>query len=85
MRDGQAQSRVLRAPWHGPRLHEVRAPTLVIHGDHDPVVRLSAARAITRAVPDARLEILTGHGHDLPEPLWKHLARHIRANADRAR
>lgn len=84
VRDDQAQARVLRAPWHGPRLREVRAPTLVVHGDRDPVVRLSAARAISRAVPDARLEVLPGHGHDLPEPLWKDLAQQIRANADRA-
>ncbi|MDL5157586.1 alpha/beta fold hydrolase [Actinomycetospora termitidis] len=83
VRDDQAQSRMLRAPWHGPRLRDLRAPTLVLHGDRDPVVRPSAARAIARAVPGAHLEIVPGLGHDLPAPLWGRFADRIRANADR--
>ncbi|MEJ2867301.1 alpha/beta hydrolase [Actinomycetospora sp. OC33-EN08] len=83
VRDGQAQSRMLRAPWRGPRLREMRVPTLVLHGDRDPVVRPSAARAIARAVPDAHLEVVPGLGHDLPAPLWDRFAARTRANADR--
>ena len=66
VRDGTAQARQLRAPWHGPTLRASTTPTLVLHGDADPVGRPSAARAIARQVPKARLVILPGVGHELP-------------------
>ena len=36
-------------------LAAVKAPTLVIHGDADPLVRLEAGEATARAVPGAKL------------------------------
>lgn len=44
----------------------ITAPTLVIHGDADPMVDVAGGRAIARAVPGARLEVIAGMGHDLP-------------------
>lgn len=85
VRDGTAQARQLRAPWHGPKLRTLTVPTLVLHGDADPVGRPSAARAIARQVPQARLVILPGVGHELPRPLWPTLVGHLRDNAERAR
>ena len=79
------QARQLRAPWHGPKLRTLTVPTLVLHGDADPVGRPSAARAIARQVPHARLVILPGVGHELPRPLWPTLVGHLTDNADRAR
>ncbi|MBV9795179.1 MAG: alpha/beta hydrolase [Actinobacteria bacterium] len=83
-RDTEAQARQAGASWHGPKLRELKQPTLVLHGDHDPILRVSAARATARAIPGARLVILPGVGHDLPEPLWPTIAREVRAVADRA-
>jgi pimeloyl-ACP methyl ester carboxylesterase len=57
---------------------------LVLHGDQDPILRVSAARATARAIDGARLVILPGVGHDLPAPLWPEIARLVRENADRA-
>lgn len=51
-------------------LAEVRVPTLVLHGDADPLVRLAGGRATAAAVPGARLVVYPGMGHDLPRPLW---------------
>jgi pimeloyl-ACP methyl ester carboxylesterase len=51
----------------------VRAPTLVIHGDVDPLVPLAHGRDVAAAVPGARLEILPGMGHALPIPMWPRL------------
>ncbi|MEH0510361.1 alpha/beta hydrolase [Streptomyces sp. B21-106] len=48
----------------------VRAPTLVVHGDHDPVLPLPHGRALREAIPGAELLVLEGAGHDLPKPLW---------------
>jgi pimeloyl-ACP methyl ester carboxylesterase len=83
-RDTGAQSRQVGAGWHGPKLRELRKPTLVLHGDHDPLLRVSAARNTAKAIPDARLVLLPGAGHDLPEPLWGTIADEVRHNADRA-
>jgi pimeloyl-ACP methyl ester carboxylesterase len=83
-RDTEAQSRQAGAPWHGPRLRELAKPLLVLHGDQDPILRVSAARATARAAAGARLVIFPGVGHDLPAPLWPEIARDVRALADQA-
>jgi pimeloyl-ACP methyl ester carboxylesterase len=48
----------------------ITAPTLVVHGDHDPVLPLPHGQALRDAIPGATLLILEGAGHDLPKPLW---------------
>jgi pimeloyl-ACP methyl ester carboxylesterase len=83
-RDTRAQSRQVGAPWHGPKLRELRKPVLVVHGDQDPLLRVSAAHATAKAIEGARLLILPGAGHDLPAPLWATIADEIRQLADRA-
>ncbi|MFC5950048.1 alpha/beta fold hydrolase [Pseudonocardia lutea] len=82
--DAAAQGRQTAAPWSGGRLADLRTPTLVLHGAQDPVVRPSAARAVARAVPAARLVVLPGVGHDLPEALWPRLTGEVRAHVDLA-
>ncbi len=81
-RDTKAQSRQVGAPWHGPKLRELHRPVLVLHGDRDPILRVSAARATAKAIDGARLVILPGVGHDLPAPLWPDIAREVRLLAD---
>ncbi len=83
-RDTKAQSRQVGAPWHGPKLRELRKPVLVLHGDQDPILRVGAARATAKAIAGARLVIFPGVGHDLPAPLWPDIAREVRQLADRA-
>jgi pimeloyl-ACP methyl ester carboxylesterase len=82
-RDTRAQSRQVGAPWHGPKLRELRKPVLVLHGDQDPILRVSAARATAKAIDGARLVVLPGVGHDLPAPLWPAIANEVRQLADR--
>jgi len=84
VRDNKAQARHMRATWHGPRLATLSVPTLVLHGDHDPVVRPSAGGTVARRVRGSELVILPGVGHDLPRPLWPELVALIRRNAARA-
>ena len=59
-------------------------PLLVLHGDRDPILRVSAGRATAKAVHGARLVILPGVGHDLPAPLWPEIARAVRQLAGQA-
>jgi pimeloyl-ACP methyl ester carboxylesterase len=49
---------------------------LVIHGDEDPILPVENGRAIAAGIPGARLEVMTGVGHELP-------ARHLAWIADR--
>ena len=49
---------------------QISAPTVVIHGLADKLMRPSGGRAIAAAIPGARLVLFEGMGHDLPEPLW---------------
>jgi pimeloyl-ACP methyl ester carboxylesterase len=83
-RDTKAQSRQVGAPWHGPKLRELHKPVLVLHGDQDPILRLSAGRATAKAIDGARLVVLPGVGHDLPAPLWPVIADEVRQLAGRA-
>jgi pimeloyl-ACP methyl ester carboxylesterase len=83
-RDTRAQSRQAGASWHGPKLRALGKPALVLHGDRDPILRVSAARATAKAIDGARLVILPGVGHDLPAPLWPTIADEVRRLADRA-
>lgn len=84
-RDTKAQSRQVGAPWHGPKLRELHKPVLVLHGDQDPILRVSAARATAKAIDGARLVVLPGVGHDLPAALWPEIAREVRQTANQAR
>jgi pimeloyl-ACP methyl ester carboxylesterase len=82
-RDTKAQSRQIGAKWHGPKLRTMTAPALVLFGDEDPIGKVKAGEDTAKAIPNARLTILRGAGHDLPEPLWSQVADETRANADR--
>jgi pimeloyl-ACP methyl ester carboxylesterase len=45
------------------RMKKVEAPTLVVHGELDRLIPLSAARDLIRRRPDWTLEIIEGVGH----------------------
>lgn len=51
-------------------LARVTAPTLVVHGDADPLQSPHAGRATAAAIPGARLRILPDVGHLIPPALW---------------
>ena len=53
------------------RLKQVAVPTLVLHGSADPLLPLEHGRATARAIPGARLEVIEGMGHAIPESLWE--------------
>lgn len=48
----------------------ITAPTVVVHGSKDPMVRPRNGRTVARAVDGARYVVVDGMGHDLPEPVW---------------
>ena len=49
---------------------QIKAPTVVIHGRADILMRPAGGRSIAAAIPNARLVLFDGMAHDLPEALW---------------
>ncbi len=66
------------------QLRRITAPTLVIHGSVDKMIRPSGGRATARAIPGARLMLIEGMGHDLPRAVWPRIIDGIADNARRA-
>jgi pimeloyl-ACP methyl ester carboxylesterase len=59
---------------------QTSAPTVVIHGKADKLMRPSGGRSIARAIPGARLVLFDGMGHELPEPLWDDIVGELKSN-----
>ena len=53
-----------------PRLGQVTAPTLVIHGAEDPLFPYGHAEALAGEIPGAQLLGLERTGHELPRAVW---------------
>ena len=62
-------------------LGRIAAPTLVIHGSADTLVRPSGGRATAKAISGARLLEIPGMGHDLPRDTWPQIIDAIVQNA----
>lgn len=67
-----------------PLLRTIAAPTIVIHGSADPLVRVEGGRDTARNIPDAVMMEIPGMGHDIPEPLIPMIADAITEVARRA-
>ena len=65
----------------------IRVPTLVMHGDEDPLLPLACGEATATAIRagggEVKLEMIRGMGHDLPLPLVAAIARHITEHCSR--
>jgi pimeloyl-ACP methyl ester carboxylesterase len=62
----------------------ITAPTVVLHGSHDPMLRPGHGRSVAAAIPGARFVVIDGMGHDLPEPVWRPILEALAENFARA-
>ena len=67
------------------RLAQITTPTLVLHGEDDPLVKLEAGKDTAKHIPGAKLVTIPGWGHDLPVELIDRLADEIALHAKAAR
>lgn len=51
------------------QLKTIRTPTLVLHGEEDPLLPVECGRDVARLVPGAELQTYPGWGHDFPAQL----------------
>jgi pimeloyl-ACP methyl ester carboxylesterase len=67
-----------------PQLSRIGVPTQVIHGAADPLVPVAAGHDLARKIRGARIDVIEGMGHDLPQPLWPRIVADVKRVADRA-
>jgi pimeloyl-ACP methyl ester carboxylesterase len=68
----------------GDRTHRLKGmsvSTLVIHGDADPLLPTVCGQATAAAIPGAKLKIIPGMGHALPEAIWPEIVSAITDHA----
>lgn len=75
---------ILASPDRTPGLRSVVVPTVVVHGERDPLIDPSGGRATAAAVPGGELLLIPGMGHDLPEQVWPAILDAIARNASRS-
>ncbi len=61
---------IMASPDRRPKLAGLTVPSLVIHGEADPLVPLAGGRDTAAAIPGADLLVIPGMGHDLPPQLF---------------
>jgi pimeloyl-ACP methyl ester carboxylesterase len=67
-----------------PKLKTIKAPTVVVHGEDDPLVAVEAGRDVAVNIPGAEFRLVPGLGHVIPVALVKTFADAITAAASRA-
>ena len=68
-----------------PALKGLNVPTVVLHGEDDPLVQPIGGQATAAAIPGAELRMIPGMGHDLPPGLHDIFIDAICAAASRAK
>jgi len=63
----------------------ISAPTVVIHGSADPMMRIRNGRNLARIIDGARFVVVDGMGHDLPAPVWRPVVDALVENFGHAR
>ena len=62
-------------------LRSATVPTLVLHGDADPLIPCEHGIATADTIPGAKLHLIKGMGHDLPPRAWQEITDAIAGNA----
>lgn len=67
---GRQMVAILASGSRADELPGITVPTLVLHGDADPLIDISGGVRTAELVPDAEFRALDGMGHDLPPQYW---------------
>jgi pimeloyl-ACP methyl ester carboxylesterase len=62
-------------------LKQIAVPTLVLHGEDDPLVPCEGGRDTAATIPGARIRTFPGWGHDLPLELVDDIADAVATHA----
>jgi pimeloyl-ACP methyl ester carboxylesterase len=84
MGSGRQLAAVIASGSRKERLASVAAPTLVIHGDQDPLLPVECGIDVAQSIPGTELMIVPGMGHALSPAVWDDIVdamdRHARSS-----
>lgn len=63
------------------KLKTIKVPTVVIHGDEDPLVVVDAGKDVAANIPGSDFQLIKGMGHAISKPLFGTLIELITKNA----
>jgi pimeloyl-ACP methyl ester carboxylesterase len=72
---------VLAHGYQRSSIASIKAPTLVIHGDADPLMSIEGGKETAQLIPGARILIIAGMGHDMPKGTWPEIVDAISKHA----
>jgi pimeloyl-ACP methyl ester carboxylesterase len=75
---------VLKNGYRKSSIASIKAPTLIIHGDEDPLMSVEGGKELAQLIPGAKLLIINGMGHDMPKEAWTETIDAISENAVQA-
>lgn len=82
-------ARQMAAVWSSgdrrPELIRINVPTLVYHGLNDPLIPPDSGEDTAKSIPNARLTLVAGMAHDLPDELMPGLCSAMQELAQAAR
>ena len=70
-------SAIIDSPDRTLSLQQLQVPSLIIHGNQDPLVPVECGIATAAAIPGATLKVYEGMGHTLPIQLWPQIVDDI--------
>jgi pimeloyl-ACP methyl ester carboxylesterase len=76
---------IMASPDRRPKLKTITAPTVVIHGDADPLVPVAGGRDTAENIPGAELIIVEGVGHEIPTAVQDQFVAGILSAVKRAK
>jgi len=78
---GRQLGAILKSGDRTATLKQITAPTLVVHGDRDPMVHPSGGKATAASIKGARLVTIEGMGHDIADGVVPQLIELISGHA----
>ena len=68
---------ILDSPDRTQQLNTLKIPSLIIHGEDDPLVLVACGYATAKAIPNAKIKTYPGMGHTIPSQLYDDISKQI--------
>ena len=68
---------ILDSPDRTEALSTLTVPSLILHGEDDPLVLVACGYATAKAIPNAKIKVYPGMGHTIPNQLYDDITTQI--------
>ena len=68
---------ILDSPDRTKGLNTLKVPSLIIHGEDDPLVLVACGYATAKAIPNSKIKTYPGMGHTIPSQLYDDITQQI--------